>query len=82
MKKPETEPDLILGYQDNICFWFNERIQGNGTTLFKFNPETWKFNLHGKWASYSETSWFRRNEEKIKNAYATWLLEKELVNKE
>jgi hypothetical protein len=77
--KPNREPDFSLDCQDYICFWFKERIQSNGTNLFKFNPETWEYFTHRrKWISYFKLSWFRHQQNEIKNAYATWLLEKGL----
>ncbi len=81
--KPSREPDFTIKnditIMNDICFWWEERVQSNGRDLYYMDPDDWTFMVEGgDWLLYTGWCLWREISSKVKGSYATWLLEKEL----
>ena len=74
--RPNREPDFKMRW---LSFWWEEKIQESALTYYHFNPDNWTWNAECReiWLPYLEFMTIE-DLDKVKSAYASWLLEKEL----
>ena len=75
--RPRRMPDFSIG-DGVICFWWEEKVQSNGSALFEFSPDCWTYLGTSGWRLYEDVMWWEEYKTLIESSYATWLLEKEL----
>lgn len=77
-KRPHRKPDVVVQAYGVVKFWWKERIVSDNDNYYHINPDDWSYYKCDTWVKIGER-FFARHGKSIKDSYAAWALERELL---